>query len=56
MQVGAEDSTGPRTLGARSQRIADAGLSDRIEPPPEVARTWHFVARAALPSRAPSLA
>jgi hypothetical protein len=33
-----------------------SGLSDRIEPPPEVARTWHFTARAALPSRAPSLA
>ena len=32
-----------------------SGLSDRIEPPPEVARTWHFTARAALPSRAPSL-
>lgn len=33
-----------------------SGLSDCIEPPPEVARTWHFTARAALPSRAPSLA
>jgi hypothetical protein len=32
-----------------------SGLTDRIEPPPEVARTWHFTARAALPSRAPSL-
>lgn len=31
------------------------GLSDCIVAPPEVARTWHFVARAAPPSRAPSL-
>ena len=33
----------------------DTGLSERVEPPPEVARTWHFTARAALPARAPSL-
>ena len=32
----------------------DTGLSERVEPPPEVARTWHFIARAALPARAPS--
>jgi len=32
-----------------------SGLTARIEPPPEVARTWHFTARAAPPSRAPSL-
>ena len=31
------------------------GVSDLIASPPEVARTWHFAARAALPSRAPSL-
>ncbi len=30
--------------------IAETGTA-----PPEVARTWHFVTRAALPSRAPSL-
>jgi hypothetical protein len=30
-------------------------LSERSIAPPEVARTWHFTARAALPSRAPSL-
>lgn len=32
-----------------------SALSERIIAPPEVARTWHFAARAALPSRAPSL-
>lgn len=32
------------------------GLSDRIAAPPEVARTWHFTARAAPPSRAPAVA
>lgn len=32
------------------------GVSDRIVSPPEVARTWHFTARAALPARAPSFA
>jgi hypothetical protein len=32
-----------------------SGLGERILAPPEVARTWHFVARAALPARAPSL-
>ncbi len=32
------------------------GVTDRIAAPPEVARTWHFLVRAALPSRAPSLA
>jgi hypothetical protein len=32
-----------------------SGLGDRILAPPEVARTWHFTARAALPARAPSL-
>jgi hypothetical protein len=31
-----------------------SGLDERILAPPEVARTWHFVARAALPARAPS--
>lgn len=31
-----------------------SGISDRIVAPPEVARTWHFVARAAPPPRAPS--
>jgi hypothetical protein len=31
------------------------GLGERILAPPEVARTWHFSARAALPARAPSL-
>lgn len=32
-----------------------SGLTDRLVAPREVARTWHFVARAALPARAPSL-
>jgi hypothetical protein len=32
-----------------------SGLGERILAPPEVARTWHFAARAALPARAPSL-
>lgn len=32
-----------------------SGLSERILAPPEVSRTWHFTARAALPARAPSL-
>lgn len=32
-----------------------SGISDRIAAPPEVARTWHFVARAAPQPGAPSL-
>ena len=31
------------------------GVSDLIAAPPEVARTWHFIARAAPPARAPSV-
>ena len=32
------------------------GVSELVAAPPEVARTWHFVARAAPSPRAPSLA
>ena len=32
------------------------GLCEQISAPPEVARTWHFVIRAAPPPRAPSAA
>lgn len=32
------------------------GLSAHVAAPPEVARTWHFLVRAAPPPRAPSLA
>ncbi len=36
--------------------VVPAAVTDRSVAPPEVARTWHFVARAAPPSRAPSRA
>ena len=36
--------------------IPGAILPEVTDSPPELARTWHFVARAALPARAPSLA
>jgi hypothetical protein len=32
------------------------GLCEQVSAPPEVARTWHFVVRAAPPARAPSAA
>ncbi len=32
------------------------GVSELVAAPPEVARTWHFVVRAAPPARAPALA
>ncbi len=41
---------------ARDLAPPPAALTDRAVAPPEVARTWHFVARAAPPSRAPSRA
>lgn len=34
----------------------DPRLGERVAAPPEIARTWHFSARAAPPPRAPSLA
>lgn len=42
----------PPTAVDRSPPLT--GVSDRIAAPPEVARTWHFSARAAPPARAPS--
>lgn len=34
--------------------VTPAGLAKAADSPPELARTWQFVARAALPPRAPS--
>jgi hypothetical protein len=40
-------------LPMRSTDVPPAGLSEDMVAPPEIARTWQFCVRAALPSRAP---
>ncbi len=44
----------PLSLSLRD--VPPLSLSERAAAPPELIRTWQFVARAALPARAPSFA